>query len=623
MDYTDYTDTFLGGSAKYLDYVNYFYHTHPYFTWKQAVSNAKPSYYQDKQANSQVFKQIQNINFKRSDPNYFDPYESSDGLVNRNYKDVSAKRGIDSLSKSAQEQIRILAINPYRPKNQELIGSLSYRAQKYPSDIDVFEKYIGKNSIKDTINAIIPAIKRIVTRINQQPNSWFLELKAGLDKRFDINIGVLDHGIFVLDYDFSEIVLGTFPESSLVTDQDYENYYKIKDALDLLKDQDYFKIKDAIGSIIRNPKNNTVYAYEIIKQIIRKYYVLRWNRNEVIRGTKQLLGSTEYITLEQALQSKTRINIEEVAYVDGRYTDMSTFIVLEYENDIGDLFTINLPQESVEDFRGFFINNLKISLEEMFYSSVNYNPFKGVKRMWSLGLFIHDKNLLERLYNIFSSDISLTNQIRSEFKLLLKVLEASNGKYSVKIFNRQLEELKFKLSESLIIDGDLLTAMVESINAITNNDHDTKIITAYLEQFIIYLTIPINIRTIRYLKSVGLYPVPLKYLPKNISLTKTTASIKKEGKKKVQFISEPKNKLNAKQTKKLRKENLKKHYKKLGLKFDEAKFEREYEPRKIIHEENPFINPHGAPPSEEVIRKFFGLPEEKKNNNRKSNRKRN
>lgn len=407
------------------------------------------------------------------------------------YSDIPFDRIISNKTKLSypdyiNEEIMLISINKDYSK---IIGSASYRIQKYPGDIDLYEGIEKCCSMKDTIDFFVKNLKRIVKNVIDKKNHWFMELKAGLDTRFDINVGFYNHGYFILDPEF---------------------ILKAK----ILFDKGLFSREEMelIISIYKNG-NRRQYEYETLKTLLRNHIIVRWKANEVLQGYKILPGNVK-LTLEEAIKQKSQINIELIAIVNNKITDLSNFFVLAYKDSENNVFMINLPQESYENFIDFFQENLKSSIEKLYYSKLDFNPFKMVKRYWSYGKFMKDQQLINKILPIISSDVALASQLKSELDTIAKLLKKTSS-VPVNILKNQLSTFKWRLSNVMLISNELDEEIDIGINQIIKGGLSNNKIIDILEGIKKQLGEIINEKTVKYLETVGLAPPPLNLLPRN------------------------------------------------------------------------------------------------------------
>ena len=94
-------------------------------------------------------------------------------------------RNPKSYSKSVRKVIDLITIeNDVYP-----VGSQKYKIHGYPSDIDLFEEIKVCCDLSDTINYVSKHIKKIAKKIKSTDKVYLGDFKAGIDDRFNNNIG--------------------------------------------------------------------------------------------------------------------------------------------------------------------------------------------------------------------------------------------------------------------------------------------------------------------------------------------------------------------------------------------------------------------------------------------------
>lgn len=351
-------------------------------------------------------------------------------------------------------------------KNKSMpIGTLSYAYPIYPSDIDVFEEFTS-DSYDKTIDLFEKKLKIKVGEINSLKDYWILEVKVGIDERFNFNTNDPNYEARIIL--LQKIIPHEFPLLS----------------------------NDA----------------EYINELLRKYAVLRWKPNEIIAGFKQLADG-KIMTLREAIQSKSQINIEIIGIINNKFTDLSNFYVLTY-SDNNNLYAINLSQNSITDFKNFFLDNLKKNIKKLYYSKMNRDYYKIIKRYWSYGRFTKDKELINKLLPIINSSIALAGQKRSEISTLIDIVKHLGiGKLPKNIFNNQLGNIKFQIASLITLGFDKIQYINDMIDSLINNTKCTyDIFINKLENIEKILWDFVQDQSFKYLKSKKLAPPPLKFI---------------------------------------------------------------------------------------------------------------
>jgi hypothetical protein len=381
---------------------------------------------------------------------------------------------------SVKNEIKLLSFS----KNGFAVpfGSYIYKIQKYPGDIDLVEEFKECCDVHDVVSKFERALKRIVKKIKKARYHYYSEFKAGLDKRFDFDIGNISNGIYTpLEY-LQDIIFDLY-DNKLLSKNEY----------------------DIIMDILSKGYQLSGDDYDIIFHIIRQHRILRWSEEEILRGYKLLPGKIK-ITLKTALAMHTPVKIDEVVFINGRFIEATNFIQLAYEE--GDNYVpINIDLEKEHDAE----TQLPQEIEKLYYSNMWYSPFKMIKRMYSLSRHRLDQNTLLKILPFISSNTSLMYQIKSEIDIIILLLEKIKSP-PMKSIEKQLDEMKGRIVSVIELDED----EDNSINDYIDATNKTKIkikkieILKALNKFIKKI---INYETIEYLIKIGFNPPPRNLLP--------------------------------------------------------------------------------------------------------------
>jgi hypothetical protein len=386
------------------------------------------------------------------------------------FKKIIEDKPISSYPDYVINEIKLISINK---NNSFPIGSYSYKAAKYPSDIDIFEIVNRCCNKESVIKLFISGIRDIVRNISNSKWHWFLELKAGIDEQFNLDLN---------DPNFIEWINDLFKKQ-------------------LLPQDEYNKISSLM-------MEGTNIANEMIQKILRSHYIVRWSMNDIFNGFKILPGGIN-LTLEDALTHKSQINIELLAIVNNKITDLSNYFVLVFTDSSGKEMAVNLPQSTITDFINYFKKNLQLSMKKLYYSELDYDYLKLVKRYWSYGRFTKDQKLINKLVPILNSNIALAGQLKSEIATIIKLLEnIPLSQIPIEILRNQLSFWKSRLTHVLEIPDDLEFKIDTSIDKIVNNQLDNEEIIDILSPIKERLVKIINENVLQYLMSVGLAPPP-------------------------------------------------------------------------------------------------------------------
>ena len=401
----------------------------------------------------------------------------------------------DMLPRTATHEIDLLTADP---KHDEIhiMGSYLSRLQKYPGDIDLFELFVRCCSESTLITEFMKEFKKVVRRIKTSRIHYYSEVKAGFDHRYDIgriehqgtDIGEMENGIYIPHKQLSKKI---------------SSFYKQK----LISKEDY----DIIMYILRKKGILNSNDYDIVKNIIRKYHILRWSMEEVLDGKKFINGET--ILLKDALKDNTLVKVDEITFIQGNIMEVTNIWILGYiknKNDTNDKVIYINPFSDATIY-------LPRDIEKLYWSDMWYNPFKMVKRIFSLlrlGSYVNEpesQSILRKLFPFLSSNTSMLYQIKSELDTMELVLEKYTSLPYASIRN-QLNIIIDKLSTNIDLTADQASYLIEVIKDIIKS-RDRFRIVEYIDEASTFLKKITSKQTIDYLNKVGLNPPPAHVLP--------------------------------------------------------------------------------------------------------------
>ena len=398
------------------------------------------------------------------------------------YLDVRPK---DAYPQSVMNDIKLLSFFPNGLATP--FGSYIYRMQKYPGDVDLIEVFKECCTVEKVVKDFTYSLKNIIKNIITTKYHYFSEFKAGLDNRYDINVGTLENGIYNIHPELQQRSLLLHNQNLLTIDQ--------------------FNL---VNKVIRkhNP-NDTVKmsnAYDIIFNMFRDLRILRWTSNEILRGYKQHNGKT--FLLESALTDQTAVKIDMISLINGRFVEVTNYLMLAIEEN-NQLIPIN-----IDIIKGNYPPiGLPPEIEKLYFSNIYYSSFKVIKRMYALSRHLKDLTVLNNIIPFVSSNMSLLYQLKSEIETILRILEIVKQP-PIDVINLQLDEMKNRFASIIEINNEQLMDILKSIDLSLNTwDIDSKI--QILEKINKLMIKPIiNLNTIKYLESVGYNPPPSHLLPK-------------------------------------------------------------------------------------------------------------
>lgn len=389
-------------------------------------------------------------------------------------------RPLSSYPVPVLNEIKLLSFN--KKEEASPFGSFIYRLQKYPGDIDLVETFTDCCTMDEVINKFSRALKKMVKDITNKRTHYFSEVKAGLDKRYDIDIGNMINGRYqpnkkLLDYSLKML------KNKLITDDEYKIIYYI-----------FHYVTDPGAD-----------EYDSIYNIFREHRILRWQPKEILEGKKMLPGN-QIKYLHDALKDHTPVKIDQLVLLGDRFIEVTNFVMLGIQK-CDELIPINIDLELEHDANV----QLPQEIEKLYFSDYYYSPFKMVKRLYSLARHNRNEELLYKIIPFVSSNISLLYQIKSEVDTLILILKKLKVPPMITI-NKQLDGMKNRLASIIEIETEDLENYNEFINKIIKTKKsDEKI--EMLERLNKSFKKKINYDTIKYLEKIELNPPPYYILP--------------------------------------------------------------------------------------------------------------
>ena len=326
------------------------------------------------------------------------------------------------------------------------VGSLKYKIHRYPGDIDIYEEIKSCCNVTDASKDITKKIQKIAKDIRAEPSIYLGDFKVGLDERYYIkDIGELNVKNKIIHYHAN----------------------KIKEAFIELKNKNLFTKNEFIHGIELIKEKPTQEEWYILNDFIRDFYVLRWNLDELIKGIK-LIGKNENkikYKLEDGLRVKSVCKLDIWAPINGKYTEITNFLVLMYMDEKGNEHFINLQ---ITDYLQNLIKDLK-----KYGSGYKKNSLKYAKRLWAIASTLdatgvkRENKKLEILVPLFSSGAAILYQVSAEIEILMDMLTHIK-RPPIKNIISQIDDFKMRISyvyEHFLDSEKVLTSIDTIINS--------------------------------------------------------------------------------------------------------------------------------------------------------------
>ena len=225
-------------------------------------------------------------------------------------------------------------------KKSEIFGSYLFRSQTYPSDIDITEPFDVCCSKEDGARKIEKKLLDIIHDVMESRVTYFGEMKAGTDLRYLIDID----------------------------DPEFRRKIKRLNRKKLLSD-------DETRAILKLHSRGGKDDLDVVGEMLRMHYTIRWNQEEALRRYKVLPGGIK-MSLREALTIPSFIKIDVWTLINGRYMEITNFFEMNIVDKNGNTIYRNVKLKKYDAEMRRLIKRLS--------SKSFYNPFKMAKRMWGL-----------------------------------------------------------------------------------------------------------------------------------------------------------------------------------------------------------------------------------------------
>lgn len=359
-----------------------------------------------------------------------------------------------SIPGSLQDKVDIILLSK-RSSDWTVFGSFMYRIQKYYGDVDVRETLISTKSVNELAKRVAKSLQKMVNEIISKPFFWYSEIKAGLDVRYILDVGVCNDGFYYPNEKFLVIA---------------KEYYDIG----LFTNEEYEMIMDNTVNMVDTP---LIDSYNIVYNIVRERRILRWTADEINAGKKKLpLGIT--ITLQDAIKMKTHIKIDYITIVNGNFFEITNIMFIGHMHPNGCVSLINVFGDYSESY--VYVRQMREETEDIFFSLENV--FKGAKRMYALTRSFliaaeinnqQDKireyqNFISKLIPLITGDVSYLYQLKSFIGSLLRLYKL---KYKIPedVLMKQIDTIQFALPNILFFPRQLVDELNKVISLFRKN----------------------------------------------------------------------------------------------------------------------------------------------------------
>ena len=287
-------------------------------------------------------------------------------------------------------------------KSLKVFGSSNIRSQLYAGDYDALEK-VQATSIQEIANNLQSIMKQL-----RSMNVVVSEVKCGEIPEWDV---------------FA-------PNAKIDRDGKVVNF-NIKQSqsiVDRLRTQNIISPKDAKEANELLEQANSSLGFLIAKKSIR-HHILRWTPREILEGVKILKGD-QTITLENAIETKGMIKVDAIADINNRFTEFSV------------IYDVYMNKQHITKELPPLVEGL---IEDMMYYEKT-NPFKALKRLFSLAKHFKEYTLLEKIVPILNGDLGRLYQIIGDLKTLHNLLGTkTRPTKQIQIIRSQIDDMRERM----------------------------------------------------------------------------------------------------------------------------------------------------------------------------------
>jgi hypothetical protein len=306
-------------------------------------------------------------------------------------------------------------------KGLKIVGSSSIRSQLYSGDFDAIE------TIKaESVGTIKSGLQDTVKKLRSIPLTSISEMKCGEIQEWDVfqpKARVEDGKVLDFNRVQSKSAVAELLAQKVLTHSEAAD---ANDLLDAATDE---------------------WGFLHAKKTIR-HHILRWTPLEILAGVKEVRGRT--VLLEDAILSGGLIKTDAVSDINSRFTEFSVI----HEVFIKGKRITQPPKPLVQGLT-----------EDMLYFE-RINPFKALKRLFSLAKHFKETAVLEKLVPILNSDLGRLYQIVGDLKTLKSLLDGRRfPSERIEAILQQIDDVKMRigniyklkdfLREEQQIDGEL------------------------------------------------------------------------------------------------------------------------------------------------------------------------
>jgi hypothetical protein len=270
-------------------------------------------------------------------------------------------------------------------KGLEVVGSASIRSQQYAGDYDAHEVVKAK-----TVESVAAKLQDIVKDVRTLNGVYFGDIKIG---------EIPDWNIFNANARVVDGKVSGF------------NRTESKGRVDALRQQNIISPAEAKEAHALLTNATDPLSFLEARKTLR-FHILRWRPADILEGA--MVYRDKVIKLEDAIASGGLVKVDAIANFNDRFTELSV------------IYDIFINGERLTASPAPLVPSL---IEDIAYYSES-NPFKALKRTFSLARHYKTLSVIKTLVPVLNSDLGRLYQLIGDMSTLVDLLERPNAPVS-------------------------------------------------------------------------------------------------------------------------------------------------------------------------------------------------
>lgn len=253
--------------------------------------------------------------------------------------------------------------------------------------------------------------------------------------------------------------------------------------------------------VIRLSSKKQNYFSDMKAGVDKSGEAIHWTKSEVLKGYK-VIGNDKYY-LHDSIMQKSIIKIDYIVRLKDRFVELTSFLGLVQTDDSGNDHYINLSDNFMSEIPRLLMHDINEYKEK--------NPFKAVKRIWSLARYFNNTLILKSIEPLINSNLSLIGQVNADIDTVILMLKKiKTNDLPRKVMSTFIDGFKSRLStiQDIPLDEDGLYQMIDE-SRIDFDNYNYKNAVEMLSHIKDYLLTHMNKATIDYLRLHNLWPLDM------------------------------------------------------------------------------------------------------------------